>query len=418
MWKKLFGPKTPEDYEAKMVGALQRGDPEKALTLADEAVSRFPAVSATHLARAKALAILGRVDDAIAATETLLESNPVAVWLQRARILARADRSEESFDAYLKATQADPTSAEAWLQWGGALATEAHHGAALSKFDQALALDNANPETQFERARILSRLWRFEEALTGYEVARRLNHDAAAAAIRSTLLYLGRVEEANGGARSRDDTHGEARERKMKVGERVLVARYFVGSHSNPELLDSVVEAILEKTADLKDAHPGLSDGTTILVDWPVLTLREFGGELVLCEPDWNQAPASQVRPQVTFSAMQLVMTRIVSNLVKAEPVACSCHLDVTIERGALEAKRIVMYRDDPKDDRDSGWFVRCTVGDDFEAARVPLTALAVERPHLCKVTTLPFGWNVQMHGIEIARVVDPEGNIRLDTTG
>jgi tetratricopeptide (TPR) repeat protein len=332
MWKKLFGPQSPEEYQARVVKALDAGNAARALQLSAEALQRFPKTIEAHLLHSQVLALSGQTDAAAQVMDGIADKYPTSSWLQKARVFSRARDLPRAIDCFGRAASADPEHADAWLGWGTALADSGNHQLALEKFEKAAALDPNESIIPFNRGNSLSTLRRLDDALASYKKAQALGNENALGGIRSTLLKLGRVAEANAVPGSQTDPQGEARERRKELASGAIVARYFVGRHTNPELLDAVVQRMVENAAGFEHEPPGLRNGVTIQYGWPQLTVREQGGLRVLCEPDWQLEEATNHVEHVSFSAMQLVQMQLMLSLTSAQPQACSCRQTIFIE--------------------------------------------------------------------------------------
>ncbi|HSN28937.1 MAG TPA: DUF4388 domain-containing protein, partial [Kofleriaceae bacterium] len=98
----------------KAHGALEDGDPDQALQLADKSIA-LRSTARAYLERAKALQRLDRIDDALASVDKALEivSNYGPAYEQRGMILWSARRYDEARQALTKYLELDPNGRDA-----------------------------------------------------------------------------------------------------------------------------------------------------------------------------------------------------------------------------------------------------------------------------------------------------------------
>jgi tetratricopeptide (TPR) repeat protein len=394
--------------------ACRGGYFDKALALMDEATTRFAHEPEAWRQRAQLCRALELGESALLCCEMLVGLTPDdgAAWFDRGRVLQDLGRLDEAAEAYGKGATLDPCHIDSWVNWGCVLDDSGHHAEAIERYDRALALDAKEAIAWGNRGNSLMALGRNDEALTSYEEALRLGNDSIALGRCECLLALGRVEAANRARPSDSQDPGEARERRLELGDRVLVARYFIGRHSNPEMLDHAVEEMLRHVAACADRPPGIQDGTRIAYGLPILTLRARGRELALCEDNpWH---LSVLREHVGFTAMHIVMLQLTHTITELPMEGCSYRDTIACAVGALRAGEIVMHRHAAASDGDSGWTVHAAGELDAPTAPVPLSRMSSIRPHVLKVVTLPVGCTVTMREHAVVSVVDPDGAERF----
>src|SRR5262249_23483535 len=113
----------------------------------------------------------------------------------------------------------------------------------------------------------------------------------------------------------------------------------------------------LHAVASFRGRGKGLADGVTVQFGWSVLTLRQRGGELLVCEPDFGGDPFTEVREDVTCTLAVLVGQAAVINPPGVEPVEVRFDETVLLAKGCLAQRRVYLQRSAPRPG-DSGWYV------------------------------------------------------------
>ncbi|MGE0725129.1 MAG: tetratricopeptide repeat protein [Alphaproteobacteria bacterium] len=190
------GRSRPPPVLARLAGVLlDRGDPERAYTIADEAAALAPADPLAHNLRAMALATLGRLAEADRALSTALELDPSRAELHhnRGRILAGAGRHEAAIASFRRALEIEPTLAAARAAVVPLLRHAGRFGEALELLDAMDAAERERPGMLAERGLLLYQLRRPAEALAVLD--RAIAADPAAEAPRMhrahALLLMG-----------------------------------------------------------------------------------------------------------------------------------------------------------------------------------------------------------------------------------
>jgi len=106
--------KQARDLLEKAHAALEDGDPDQALELADKSIA-LRSTARAYLERAKALQRLGKIDDALGSIDKALGivSNYAPAYYQRGMILWSARRYDEGKQALLKYLELDPEGRDA-----------------------------------------------------------------------------------------------------------------------------------------------------------------------------------------------------------------------------------------------------------------------------------------------------------------
>ncbi|MCU0559647.1 MAG: tetratricopeptide repeat protein [Desulfobacterales bacterium] len=102
-----------------------------------------------------------------------------------------------ALEHFLKATQADPTDAEAWSGLGSCYAGMNHPEDALAAFRQAVQANPRDEVAHLRLANFLGRIGRHDEAIAGYREALAINPQFEAAYFNLGLMYvrIGRYAE-------------------------------------------------------------------------------------------------------------------------------------------------------------------------------------------------------------------------------
>ena len=325
------------------------------------------------------------------------------------RAVALADEGDvdEALEVYREVVRLDPRHADAWINLGVILDDRCEAEEALTCYAKAIAIAPDDAVAWSNRGNSFAQLARFSEAIACFDKAIALG-DARSQQLRvRALVHAGRVDEAN---RNGGHALGEARERRHAG----VVGRYFIGAHTNPELLDAAVERLVQLTAGCRDTPKGIRAGSTLQLGWTMITLAAEGDDLVLCEPDWHRDPRKGVVRELSVSAQQQVLALLVHQIARAPMVDCSCHDLFALDFDALGSARVHMRRRKPVAQGDSGW-VLTGAPDEAPSSVLPLSTLVNVRPHLLKIVALPIGWRVQFDDHALTGVWDEHGQQRIE---
>jgi ATP-dependent Clp protease ATP-binding subunit ClpC len=173
------------------------GDPERAITAYRKTMALRPEDLRPVRGLASCLESLHRYADVIALWSAVLERQPDSPIAQRARDAAQRALSEHPNPLPAPTIPARRDDAERKHAWALALVRDSRLDEALAALDEAVNQRPRLTEAHRERGRILAALQRWDEAVSAFEAAVRLDpHDAAAVGLAQALSELGREHEA------------------------------------------------------------------------------------------------------------------------------------------------------------------------------------------------------------------------------
>ena len=143
---------------------------------------------------------LGRLEEAIACFDRMLEINPSdgEAWFDKGVALDKLGRSEEAIVHYDRALKIDPRDSKAWTNKAIALVMLERVEEAHTCFDHAIELDPRNEHAWLNKGVTLSNHGRIGESLACFDRALQLNPNYELAWYNKgvNLKHLGRIEEA------------------------------------------------------------------------------------------------------------------------------------------------------------------------------------------------------------------------------
>ncbi len=181
------------------------------------------------------------------------------------------------------------------------------------------------------------------------------------------------------------------------------------------DTLASSAEWLLGVVAAFDGRGKGLADGVIVQVGWSLLRLRKDGGDLTVCEPDFDANPFRDFRDDVTCTLTVLARQNLVHQRLGIERTPVRYDDKVVLRKGCLSLKRVYAQRQEP-DEGDSGWYVGPVDDPGGVPGREDLEARYVfqllrERPALLDIVALPEGYLVVFDGEQIEAVLDADND-------
>ncbi len=412
---------TPEQWMEKF-GKAENA--EQALSILDSALAEDPDYVPAIGCKATLLGQMGRHEEALPLFQRIAELAPGsgAAHYSVGLHLQILGRNEEALAAYDKAIEVDPKEGDAYVNRGRLRDEGGDPKAAIEDYDKALALNAEDPIALSNRGNSLMAVERLDEALESFDKALALDETNVAAKLGrcTALVSLGRIDEANK-ARPEDSEHDRGPvlevEKKTSKGRR-LVLRYFPQSHSNPGHLEAMAKELLDYCGNLEDKGPGLVDGVRIGFMWSMLTLREQGETLVLCEPAFGRHPFSELSYDVSFTLQTAVMIKLLHSITELQYSACTFADGIAVSPEAMGSESLSLYRvHDTNDEHITGWVAGAdseksakALLDSGQFTVLPTAALVGMRFSVVKTLSLPAGSTVKMEGHKLVSVLDSDG--------
>lgn len=151
----------------------QAGKTTEAETYLTKAEAAGFASSESKLARAVILAQTDRNDEALAALEAIIKTEPqnAQAYFQKAGIYGKTNQADKSIAAYRDAVRIDPNYAAAWFELGVIYYNREDYKNALEAYQQAVKIEPENYQAQANLASTYRQLERYAEANAAYKAA-------------------------------------------------------------------------------------------------------------------------------------------------------------------------------------------------------------------------------------------------------
>ncbi len=204
----LSGQELPAEY-AQLVSAADhllheetQEDAERALTLLDQVVARYPDHADAHADRATALTRLGRMPEAGAARDAALvaDSSSAAAWLVHGTVLLREWKLNSATDALARAVELEPAEAAHHHGLAYALALRGDHASALRSMDRAKRLSPLSPAVHGDAGLFARWAGRLDDAEAECLLARQLVEERFLIRTSRCLLHVSQQRGDTAGA--------------------------------------------------------------------------------------------------------------------------------------------------------------------------------------------------------------------------
>ncbi len=192
-------PNFADAYYSRGVTFQLLGRAEEALANYDRALGLRFEHGDLHYNRGRALRDLGRYHDAIASYDRALAFQPrnPEIHCNRGNVFSELGQHSTAIACYDRAIAIAP-AATYFHNRGNAQQKARDLEGAVTSYDKAIALEDKDPETHFNRAIALQKLGKHAEALAGYEAAIALGATQADIHFNRAVVLkdLGRTDEA------------------------------------------------------------------------------------------------------------------------------------------------------------------------------------------------------------------------------
>ncbi|MCA9706418.1 MAG: tetratricopeptide repeat protein [Myxococcales bacterium] len=412
---------TPQSWMEKFSTAQT---PDQALEYLDSALALDPDFVPALGCKGTLLGQLQRHEEALMCFARISELQPKsgAAHYSIGLHLQALGRDQDALVAYSKAIEVAPDEADAYVNRGRLRDETGDPEQAIVDYDAALRLQPNDSVALSNRGNSLMGLERFDEALASFDSALEADASNVPALLgRSTVLMsLGRIDEANA-ARPEGtplDRGPVVELRKGLPTGKSVVLCYYPQVHSNPEHLERAASQLLDYVVGLQGQGPGLGDGIRIGFMWSMITLRERGSDLVLCEPAFGRHPFSELSYDVSFTLQTAVMSQLLHSITELPRSECTFAEGIAMAPMVVLEDALEMYRlHDTNEQHISGWVIGAGSRDaalkiieSKQYDMVPTAALINLRQSAVKVLSLPAGCTVKMQEHKLTSVLDPQG--------
>lgn len=168
--------KQPKHFDAlHLLGAVaaQKGDPQRALDLFNQAIAINAGYAEAHFNRGVVQQQLGQLEPALASYDRAITLKPdhADAWFNRGNLLKDLRQFEAALSSYDRAVAIKPRFPAALFNRGNVQRELQRSDAALASYDQAIAIDAGFAEAYYQRACLQRALGRWETALASFDAA-------------------------------------------------------------------------------------------------------------------------------------------------------------------------------------------------------------------------------------------------------
>ncbi|WP_106092052.1 immunity protein Imm33 domain-containing protein [Enhygromyxa salina] len=186
--------------------------------------------------------------------------------------------------------------------------------------------------------------------------------------------------------------------------------------HADPAL-GGEVERLLLLFGDLLAESVPLTAKTRLPIGWTTLTFAADQDRLVVEEPDYDNDPEANTRPDISVSLATLARQRAVLEQVGVPGEAIDFDQHVLTVTGVLERDEVMLVRVESPGGRLTGW--RLTPAEGLEEAdeveSVPVHVIFNARPELLDAMLLPPGYLALYGGGRLTTIVNEANEIVWD---
>ncbi len=156
---------------------------DEAMAANEAAIKTNPAYVEARVNKGSVLVDMGRNAEALTVLEEAISMNPVFAdsWKSMGIALYGIGRLDDALYSYDKAARRDPFDAEIWRRKADALYALGQYRKALSASDRSISIDKKNHEAWLCRGNVLDALGRHQEAVAAYGRSIRLDPENACA---------------------------------------------------------------------------------------------------------------------------------------------------------------------------------------------------------------------------------------------
>ena len=152
-----------------------------------------------------------------------------------------------------------------------------------------------------------------------------------------------------------------------------------------------------------------LEDGATFQCGWAPLTLRERAGDLVVCEPEFEDLSRGE-RADVTTTLLVQAEMLDTTRAVGSEPIVPTYRQVLFVDVGAWTARAVTMTRIRAQTPSDSGWLVVPEGMDSSHTEVARVHELVAKKRAWLAPMALPRGYVIHLVGSRIAAIGTPPG--------
>lgn len=183
--------------------------------------------------------------------------------------------------------------------------------------------------------------------------------------------------------------------------------------------LDGEVARLFLLFEDLRAEAVPITDQTRLPIGWTTLSFTDDGARLIVQEPDYDQEPESNTRPDISVSLATLARQRKVLEQVGVPGAAINFDQHVLTIRGVLDEAEVMLIRVESPGGRMTGWRLTPEAGieDSDEIESLPVYEILAVRPELLDAMLLPPGYLVLYSGDQLTTIVNQSDEVVWEWT-